>query len=215
MTHHHDTPMPDKYRRVRNPPPAPPATPSPAVREVASTTPMHAPMGVPLARNEGIAWHGLTPDELAELRTDASIHGADALEFLGYTLIALDIANTVTGVLAGPDVGLAGAPLVGLATTLRLNAARAGAQNAANAAKLSRQFGSQEGVGAPLSGGGKAIAGAGTRVPLRDAGRLVSEYGGKVGDWAKVTSTAPGHLQTHAYRNVVTGEVVELKSIVP
>lgn len=70
-------------------------------------------------------------------------------------------------------------------------------------------------MGELLSGGGKAIAGAGTNVPLRDVGRLVSQYGGKAGDWAKVTSTAPGHLQTHAYRNVVTGEVVELKSIIP
>jgi len=70
-------------------------------------------------------------------------------------------------------------------------------------------------VGELLSGGDKAIAGAGTNVPLRDVGRLVSQYGGKAGDWAKVTSTAPGHLQTHAYRNVVTGEVMELKSIVP
>lgn len=94
-------------------------------------------------------------------------------------------------------------------------AARAGAQNAANAGRLSRQLGSQEGVGELLSGGGKAIAGAGTNVPLRDVGRLVSQYGGKASDWAKVTSTAPGHLQTHAYRNVVTGEVVELKSILP
>ena len=66
-----------------------------------------------------------------------------------------------------------------------------------------------------LSGGGKAIAGAGANAPLRAVGRLVNEYGGNPGDWAKITSTAPGHLQTHAYRNVVTGEVVELKSIVP
>ncbi len=95
------------------------------------------------------------------------------------------------------------------------DAARAGATNAANAAKLSKQLGSQEGMAELLSGGGKAIAGAGTNAPLRDVGRLVSQYGGKAADWAKVTSTAPGHLQTHAYRNVVTGEVVELKSILP
>jgi hypothetical protein len=126
MTHHHDTPIADKYRRVRNPPPAPPAEPAPAVREAASTTPMHAPIGVPLARNDGRPWHGMTAEELAELRADAYLHGADALEFLGYTLIALDVANTMTGVLAGPDVGLAGIPLVGLATSLRVNAARGG-----------------------------------------------------------------------------------------
>lgn len=66
-----------------------------------------------------------------------------------------------------------------------------------------------------LAGGGKAIAGAGTKVPIRDVGRLVSQYGGRAEDWAKVTSTASGHLQTHAYRNIVTGEVVELKSVLP
>ena len=90
-----------------------------------------------------------------------------------------------------------------------------GAASATNAANLSKQLSSQEGMLELLSGGGKAIAGAGAHVPLRDVGRLVSQYGGKAGDWAKVTSSAPGHMQTHAYRNVVTGRVVELKSIVP
>lgn len=66
-----------------------------------------------------------------------------------------------------------------------------------------------------LSGGGKAIAGAGTKVPIRDVSRLLTEYGGEAEDWIKVTSTAPGRLQTHAYRNIVTEKVVELKSIVP
>jgi hypothetical protein len=66
-----------------------------------------------------------------------------------------------------------------------------------------------------MSGGGKAIAGVGAKVPIRDIDRLISGYGGMPADWTKVTSTAEGHLQTHAYRNVVTGEVVELKSMVP
>ncbi len=83
------------------------------------------------------------------------------------------------------------------------------------AGRLGRQLGSEEGVAELVSGGGRAIAGAGTNVPLRDVGRLVKEYGGKAGDWAKVTSTAPGHAQTHAYRNVATGKIVELKSIIP
>lgn len=30
-----------------------------------------------------------------------------------------------------------------------------------------------------------------------------------------MTSTAPVHLQTHACRNLVTGKVIELKSIIP
>ena len=93
--------------------------------------------------------------------------------------------------------------------------AGAGAASVTNAANLSKHLSSQEGMLELLSGGGKAIAGAGAHVPLRDVGRLVSQYGGKAGDWAKVTSSAPGHMQTHAYRNVVTGKVVELKSIIP
>ena len=83
------------------------------------------------------------------------------------------------------------------------------------AGKLARQLGSEEGVAELVSGGGKAIVGAGTNKRLNDVGRLVKEYGGKAGDWAKVTSTAPGHAQTHAYRNVATGKIVELKSIIP
>jgi hypothetical protein len=43
----------------------------------------------------------------------------------------------------------------------------------------------------------------------------VSQYGGQASDWSKITSTALGHVQTHAYRNVVTGEVIDLKSVVP
>ena len=60
---------------------------------------------------------------------------------------------------------------------------------------------------------GDSVCNCGANKPLRDAGRLVSEYGGTTGDWAKITSTAADRLQTHAYRNVVTGEVVELKSM--
>lgn len=83
-----------------------------------------------------------------------------------------------------------------------------------DAVNLRKQLASEEGVAELLSGGGKAIAGAGTKVPLRDVDRLVMQYGGNASDWVKVTSTARGHLQTHAYRNVVTGEVVEHKSII-
>ena len=100
----------------------------------------------------------------------------------------------------------------------RAGAAAEGAVEAtadAAGANLAKQLGSEEGVAELSNGGGKAIAGAGTGIPIRDVGRLVSEHGGSADDWVKVTSTAPGHLQTHAYRNINTGEVVELKSIVP
>ncbi|PTB24181.1 hypothetical protein C9I56_35425 [Paraburkholderia caribensis] len=69
-----------------------------------------------------------------------------------------------------------------------------------------------------MSGKEVATSGNGTDVVLRDAPRLVSEYGGQVGDWSKVSSssyTAADGIQfeIHAYRNAVTGQVVGPKSI--
>jgi len=104
-------------------------------------------------------------------------------------------------------------PPVAVEDILGTAALKAAAEKAA-AEKLAKQLASEEGVAELLSGGGKAVAGAGTDVPIRDIGRIVSEHGGNPGDWAKVSSTAPGHFETHAYRNVLTGEVVEFKSIV-
>jgi hypothetical protein len=54
-------------------------------------------------------------------------------------------------------------------------------------------------------------------VPIRDVDRLVGQHGGTPGDFAKVRSSnfkaADGtSFETHGYRNVQTGEVVELKT---
>lgn len=68
-----------------------------------------------------------------------------------------------------------------------------------------------------MNGGGSPIAGAGARAPIRDIARLTNEYGGSASDWAKIRSgnfRAPdgASFETHAYKNVRTGEVVELKT---
>ncbi|HHY1463429.1 TPA: hypothetical protein ACV1O5_004143, partial [Yersinia enterocolitica] len=67
--------------------------------------------------------------------------------------------------------------------------------------------------------GGTAIAGYGTSIALRDSSRLVAEYGGKAESWSKVSSksykAADGTaFEIHAYHNVVTGQLVEPKTIV-
>jgi RHS repeat-associated protein len=151
-----------------------------------------------------IIFLGDAPDGYRWFKGPGTALGDQAAEF-GEFLSNFNPAKRVRIVLGGIERG----------ATAAARGAVAGAQNVANASKLAKQLGSQEGVAELLSGGGKAIAGAGTKVPLRDVGRLVSEHGGRPGDWAKITSTAEGHLQTHAYRNVVTGEVIELKSIIP
>jgi RHS repeat-associated protein len=52
----------------------------------------------------------------------ADYYAAKTLEWIGYTLIAFDLANTTTGILAGPDTGVLGIPLVAAAANLRQGA---------------------------------------------------------------------------------------------
>lgn len=64
--------------------------------------------------------------------------------------------------------------------------------------------------------GGKEIAGVKSNVPLVDEPRLLAKYGGESGDWVKVKSSnhrlsQTETMETHAYRNIKTGEVVEPK----
>ena len=92
-----------------------------------------------------------------------------------------------------------------------------GANNAAQAIQLQRQLASEAGTAEVMSGGGTAIAGAGTDRTLRDAPRLAAQYGGEPGDWAKVTSEVHKlpdgtTVEVHAYRNATTGQTVEPKS---
>jgi RHS repeat-associated protein len=82
---------------------------------------------------------------------------------------------------------------------------------------LNKKLASEAQVAELTSGGGEPIAGAGTKVTLRAAGRLAAEHGGKPEDWAKVRSSNykaedGTSFETHANRNTKTGEVKELKT---
>jgi hypothetical protein len=90
------------------------------------------------------------------------------------------------------------------------------AADAANGIRLGKQLASET----QMAELGKAIAGAGTDDTLRNANQLARTYGGSPSDWAKMRSssyTAPdGQIfETHWYKNVVTGEVVEYKTKFP
>jgi len=82
---------------------------------------------------------------------------------------------------------------------------------------LRKMLASEAQVAEILSGSDKAIAGAGTKVMLRDAQRLANQYGGKAEDWVKIRSSnfkAPdaAGFEIHAYKNMQTGKIVELKT---
>lgn len=83
---------------------------------------------------------------------------------------------------------------------------------------VTKQMLSEDGVVKAILRESKPIFGAGTNRSLTDAPRLISTYGGSIDDWAKVTTPAytlsdGTIISVHAYQNVKTGLVVEVKSI--
>ncbi len=96
-------------------------------------------------------------------------------------------------------------------------AGEAVAASSANGVRLGKSLARQQQVGEMLTGELEVIAGPGARVPLRDAPRLANQCGGAPQDWVKVSSSnykAPDgtSFEVHAYKNVQTGQVVELKT---
>ncbi|CAI1845705.1 Possible hemagglutinin (DUF638) [Serratia quinivorans] len=117
-------------------------------------------------------------------------------------------------------VGAGGA--VGIGKTAAEAAAAKTANNAAHSAasglNLNKSLASEAQLADLVKSGGASLAGNGAKDPLRDAPRLVAEYGGKVSDWSKVSSksytAADGsQFEIHAYRNAITGQLVEPKTI--
>ena len=77
-----------------------------------------------------------------------------------------------------------------------------------------------------MSGVGQRVIAAGDEI--RDVARLVSQYGGKASDWVKLSTSGvdPSKMQAYAqqagrgtpiqmhyYKNIVTGAIVEMKSV--
>jgi RHS repeat-associated protein len=89
-------------------------------------------------------------------------------------------------------------------------------------ALLRRSLASEAQAAELLAGKGQVIAGPGAQKALKAAPRLAAEYGGAPTDWVKITSshfTPPGSdgaqtgFATHAYQNVKTGQMVEMKTV--
>lgn len=91
--------------------------------------------------------------------------------------------------------------------------------SANDAVKLNKKLASEQQMGELVEGGGVVTHGAGTNKPLSQAKRLAAEHGGEAGNYQKVSSSAykatdGGHVETHAYRNTESGEIVEPKTII-
>jgi hypothetical protein len=140
----------------------------------------------------------------------------------GVALEALGAVESVTIAESGLTIGLATGAEIHSSLMIGRGSGASGrespASNPGNAVRLRKQLASEAGEAELRAGGGKPIAGAGTPEPIDDLPRLLAEYGGKEGDWAKVVSHAHRiddltTIQVHCYKNLTTGEIVELKSV--
>ena len=98
-------------------------------------------------------------------------------------------------------------------------AARALVREGSSDVRLWKQLASQELLAEAQAGKGIAIAGAGARRgrAIDDAARLVEQYGGDAGDWAKMTTRTRvaddgTSMAIHWYENVRTGQRFEYKT---
>jgi len=82
-----------------------------------------------------------------------------------------------------------------------------------NGLNLNKSLASQ----AQMGEAGTTMAGAGARVPFRDAQRVANEHGGNAADWVKKSSSSytakdGTRFETHWVENVKTGQRVEFKT---
>ncbi len=90
---------------------------------------------------------------------------------------------------------------------------------AGEAVQLAKKLASESQVAELASGGGTVTHGADTEKALTQADRLAGQYGGKAEDYQKVSSSSytasdGSHVETHAYRDQQSGQVIEPKTIV-
>jgi hypothetical protein len=91
------------------------------------------------------------------------------------------------------------------------------ASSSVNGLNLKKSLASEQQLAAIKNGDFSIIAGYGSDKSIKDISRLTATYGGKPNEWSKIRSTnyvAPDGkaLEIHAYRNMVTGQIVEPKS---
>jgi filamentous hemagglutinin len=171
--------------------------------------------------------------ERREALKDMTSAGADFLPVVGdiksfaEAQSALDYLAAAIGIIPGAG-DAAGKAIKAAETALKkgdvaeasrlINQASSEAYNSVNGLKLNKSLASESQLSELSRTGGLAVAGAGTETTLRVAEDLAKQYGGKASDWSKVTSSsykaADGTIfEIHAYRNSVTGKLVEPKSI--
>lgn len=126
------------------------------------------------------------------------------------------LASAAFGVIGGGAGGQILSSVLKRQTGLVAKSGATGAESAASGLRLNKSLASQ----AQMGEAGTTMAGAGARVPFRDAQRVAREYGGNAADWVKKTSSSHtardgATFETHWVENIRTGQRVEFKTKFP
>ncbi|WP_434461602.1 VENN motif pre-toxin domain-containing protein [Serratia plymuthica] len=155
-----------------------------------------------------------TPEIAAAAKAAIQACAGNVVLCLNNAGIQMSEAIVPGGVGAGGAVGIGKTAAEATAAKTANNAAH----SAASGLNLNKSLASEAQLADLAKNGGSSMAGNGSPIVLRDSSRLVAEYGGKASDWSKVSSksytAADGsQFEIHAYRNAITGQLVEPKTI--
>jgi RHS repeat-associated protein len=184
-------------------------------------------------RETGPAYHaefvmmGATPQTYISPNDTVGPAISTGASFLPIISDGVNIGNAFTNPSASNiAVAVAGAlPIVGAPAAKAIKAVTAVAEIpgkgavAGEAVQLAKKLASESQLAELGAGGGTVTHGAGTAKELTQADRLAGQYGGKASDYQKVSSSSytasdGSHVETHAYRDSQSGQVVEPKTIV-
>lgn len=133
--------------------------------------------------------------------------------------LGADVVGAVVPFATGLGAGVraAGHGVDAVRTTSNVADSASPASSAVQGLNLEKSLASEAQTARVMAGEGEVIAGAGTKTELRAADRLSSQYGGNAGDWSKVSggnhvAKDGTKIETHAYQNSATGQVVEPKT---
>ncbi len=152
-----------------------------------------------------------TKPETRQAFRDAASMVADFTPIVGDAKGVIEAVRDPSAInVVAATIGLV--PIVG-------DAGKAVLKHGDEAAQLGKKLASEQQMAELAGGGGTVTHGPTTKQPLRQGERLAAQHGGEAGTYQKVSSSSykaadGGHVETHAFRNSETGQIIEPKTVI-
>jgi len=152
-----------------------------------------------------------TKPETRRAFRDAASTVADFTPIVGDAKGAIEAVRDPSAInVVAATIGLV--PIVG-------DAEKAVLKHGDEAAQPGKKLASEQQMAELAGGGGTVTHGPTTKQPLRQGERLAAQHGGEAGTYQKVSSSSykaadGGHVETHAFRNSETGQIIEPKTVI-